>query len=497
MSTPRTYGNWQKPASPGLFGLGSLGTGLMLGGLMLVIMVVMIRGLIEAVITFVILAALLAAVVTRDGHGKSIIERASARVSWLNAQSKGTHLYRSGPLGFSLWGTHQLPGLAAQLRLTEHLDAYGQPFALIHCPATHTYAAVLSTEPDGASLVDRDQVDSWVSDWGHWLAVLSDEPGVQAAAVTIESAPDTGHRLRTEVSQNLDPNAPIFAREMLNEVVIRYPEGSSIIKAYVTITFSAMTTATGKKRTAHEMGRDLSARLPGLTSALAGAGAGAARPLPSAELCAVIRTAYNPGVAHLINDAATENGSDNGLDWSDIGPVAAEAAWDSYRHDDAHSMTWAMSSAPRGNVQSSVLHRLLAPHRDIDRKRVTMHFRPINPAKAAAIVESDLRAAEFLATSKAKPTARSILATRAASSTASEEASGAALVNFSMLVTATVFNQSDLPEAAAAIDNLAATARLQLRPAYGSQDSAFACALPLGLVIPRHLKVPSALKDRI
>ncbi|MGL5829021.1 MAG: SCO6880 family protein [Angustibacter sp.] len=493
MSTPRTYGNWQKPTSPGLFGLGSLGTALMLGGLMLVILVVMVGGLLEAALTFLVLAAALATVVTRDRHGRSVIERASARISWLNTQAKGAHLYRSGPLGFCPWGTHQLPGLAAQLRLTEHLDAYGQPFALVHCPSTNTYAAVLNAEPDGASLVDRDQVDSWVSDWGDWLAMLADEPGVQAAAVTIETAPDTGHRLRTEVSQNLDPQAPAFAREMLEEVVIRYPEGSSVIKAYVTITFSATAMATGKTRTAHEVGRDLSARLPGLTSALAGAGAGAARPLPSAELCAVIRTAYNPGVAHLISEA----GSDNGLDWSDVGPTAAEAAWGSYRHDDAHSMTWMMSRAPRGNVQSSVLHRLLAPHRDIDRKRVTLLYRPINPARAASIVEADLRSAEFLATSKAKPTARSLLATRAASSTASEEASGAALVNFAMLVTATVFNPAGLPEAAAAVDNLAATARLQLRLMQGAQDSAFACALPLGLVIPRHLKIPSSLKDRI
>ena len=36
---------------------------------------------------------------------------------------------------------------------------------------------------------------------------------------------------------------------------------------------------------------------------------------------------------------------------------AAQADWHGYRHDDAYSVTWSMTTAPRGNVQSSVLAR--------------------------------------------------------------------------------------------------------------------------------------------
>ena len=42
--------------------------------------------------------------------------------------------------------------------------------------------------------------------------------------------------------------------------------------------------------------------------------------------------------------------------------------------------------------------------------------------------------------------------------------------------------------ARSAIDNLAPTARVALRPVWGSQDSAFAAALPVGLFLPAHLK---------
>lgn len=493
---PRTYGNWRRPTSPGILGLGSIGTALLLAGLILVVIVVMIAGFLEAVIVAGVLGIVLLAVLTKDSHGKNIISRAGARAGWWTARSRGTHIYRSGPLGRALWGTYQLPGLAAPTRLSEFTDSYGRPFALLHTPATGNYSIVIGTEPDGAALVDQEQIDIWVADWGHWLANLGDEPGVEAASVTIETAPDSGTRLRREVQMNIDDNAPAFAQEMLREVVMRYPSGSSTVKAYVAITFSAAQRAGGKKRKVDEMGRELAARLPGLTAGLQATGAGAAHPLSAQELCEAIRIAYDPAAAVLIDDAHAE-GDVPEIVWPEVGPSAAQASWNGYRHDSAYSCTWAMTQAPRGNVQSGVLARLLAPHRDIARKRVTLLYRPIDAAKAAAIVEADLRAAEFRVTSTSKPAARDSLAVRAAAATASEEASGAGLVNFGLLVTATVDDLEKEADARAAIDNLAATARLRLRPVYGSQDSAFAAALPLGLVLPKHIKVPAELREKL
>lgn len=493
---PRTYGNWRRPTSPGILGLGSIGTALLLAGLILVVIMVMIAGLLEAVIVAGVLGVVLLAVLTKDAHGKNIISRGAARIAWWSARSRGTHLYRSGPLGRALWGTYQLPGLAAPTRLSEHTDSYGRPFALLYTPATGSYSIVIGTEPDGAALVDQEQIDTWVANWGHWLANLGDEPGVEAASVTIETAPDSGTRLRREVQMNIDEDAPAFAREMLREVVDHYPAGSSTVTAYVAITFSAAQRLGGRKRTPEEMGRELAARLPGLTAGLQATGAGAARPLSAQELCEVIRIAYDPAAAVLIDEARAA-GETPELTWPDVGPAAAQASWGGYRHDSAYSVTWAMTQAPRGNVQSGVLARLLAPHRDIARKRVTLLYRPIDAARAAAIVEADLRAAEFRMTSTSKPAARDSLAVRAAAATASEEAAGAGLVNFGLLVTATVSDLSKVADAHAAIDNLAATARLRLRPVYGSQDSAFAAALPLGLVLPKHIRVPTELREKL
>jgi hypothetical protein len=468
---------------------------MLLIGLVAVVFTVMIAGVLKAAALSFVLGAVLLALTIKDAHGRSLLVRSAARLGWRSSVYGGTHLYRSGPLGRALWGTYQLPGLAAPTRLSEHSDSYSRPFALLYTPATGSFSIVIGTEPDGAALVDDEQIDVWVAEWGHWLATLGDEPGLEAASVTIETAPDTGTRLRSEVMSNIDPNASAFSRTMLAEVVDRYPAGSSTVKAYVAVTFAAATRPGGRKRTVDEMGRDLAARLPSLTESLQATGAGAAHPLTAQELCETIRVAYDPAAAQLIDEAHAA-GEVPELLWSDVGPASTEASWAGYRHDSAYSVTWAMTGAPRGNVQSGILARLLAPHRDIARKRVTMLYRPIDAARAAGLVEADLRAAEFKQTETSKPAARVVVAARAAAATATEEASGAGLVNFGVLVTATVLDKANEADARAAIDSLSATARLRLRPVYGSQDSAFAAALPLGLVLTKHVKVPASFREK-
>ena len=494
--TPRTYGNWQRPTSAGILGLGSVGTAALLLGLMIVVIVVMVAGPLRGAITALVLGAVLLAVLTKDSHGKNLVSRWGARFGWWTARSRGSHLYTSGPLGRALWGTNQLPGLGAGTRLSEHQDSYGRPFGLLYTPATSSFSVVIGTEPDGAALVDQEQIDLWVADWGNWLANLGNEPDIEAAAVTIETAPDSGTRLRREVYRNMDEDAPVFAREMLNEVVGTYPAGSSTVKAFISLTFSARNRAGGRRRKEEEISRELAARLPGLTGGLQATGAGAAHPLSAQELCETIRIAYDPAAALLIDEAHAQ-GEVPELSWPDVGPTAHQVSWDGYRHDSAYSCTWAMTQAPRGNVQSNILARLLAPHRDIARKRVTLLYRPIDAARAAAIVEADLNAAKFRLTATDKPAARDSLAVRAAAATAEEEASGAGLVQFGALVTATVNDLAKKADAHAAVENLAATARLRVRPVYGSQDSAFAAALPLGLILPKHLKVPAELREKV
>lgn len=502
-SAPRTYGNWRRPASAGLGSLGSLGTVVLLAGLVAVIGTLAVGGLFWAVAVAVVVGLLLALLVVRDRHHRSGVQRLSTRLGWARARHRGGHLYRSGPLGRTPWGSCQLPGLAAGSILSEWQEATGRPFVMVTHPATRHVTVVLVTEPDGASLVDEEQVDVWVAHWGAWLAALGHEPGLVAASVTVETAPDYGNRLRREIETHLDANAPAVARAMLDEVIQDYPAGSATVTAFVSLTFSMAGRARGRRRGVEDLARDVGSRLPALAAGLSATGAGAVRPVTAQELCEAIRVAYDPSAARLF-DEAHAIGDAPEVRWSDVGPVAAEAGWGWYRHDGAVSVTWSMTAAPRGEVYSSVLSDLLAPHPEVDRKRVTLLYKPLDAAQAARLVEQDRRNANFRAASSSRPTARVLLEQGAATLTAEEEARGAGLVAFGMLVTATVAEADllDDPRAAvdaarAAVDNLAATARTQLRPVYGSQDSAFAAALPLGIVLDAHLSLPREFREAL
>lgn len=485
----RLYGNWRRPQSRGLKGLGTIGTLVGLAGFMVTSITMILRGPVVGFLVAAVVGVGLLLMVAKDRHGKSAVARITERVGWAAARVNGTHLYRSGPLARVGHGHHQLPGVLAATELSEFTDAYGRPFGLLTL-AKGRQAVVIGTTPDGAALVDASQIDQWVASYGGWLAGLADEPGLVAAAVTVESAPDSGSQLRKRVAARIDPDAPSFAKEVLQQVVEAYPAGSQSVKAWVALTFDAE----GQELDA--FGRELATRLPYLSTGLSACGAGAARPCSADDLCRVVRVAFDPESAIALDEALTAD-QEPALSWQDVGPVAHQTGWDSYRHDSGLSMTWEMTDAPRGSVHAQVLSRLLAPHRDIARKRVTVLYRPIDAGRAASAVEQDLDAAEFIAQSEHRSSARQQLAVARAHKTAAEEASGAGLVDFGMLITATVPAHTELDRARAAVDSLKATARLQIRPVYGAQDAAFAASLPLGIVLADLLALPSDVRAKL
>jgi hypothetical protein len=495
-SRERTYGNWRVPRSAGLWNLGTAGTVLLFGGVVVAIIAVVAVGVIAGIAVLVVFGVGMASLMVRDRHGQTGLDAVTLRAGWFQARFGGAHLYRSGPLGRSRWGTCQLPGLLAQSKLSEATDAWGRPFGLLELPVSGHFSVVIGCEPEGASLVDDEQIDVWVARFGEWLASLGHEPSLIGAAVTVETSPDTGQRLAQVVNDRIDASAPPLAAQVLREIVADAPVGSASIRVWVTLTFQAVTR--GKRRHADEFARDLAARLPGLYQRLQGTGAGTAAPLKAQEICEVIRGAYDPEAAARIEDAHSQ-GVAPMLQWSDVGPAAHETSWGHYRHDGATSVTWMMTGAPRGEVHSSILWRLLAPHHDVARKRVTLLYQVLDPGVAARLVEVDKRAADFRVNSATRPSEHGLREQRLAVITAQEEARGAGLVDFGMLVTATVEGASAdaLATAEATVENLAAGARVTLRRVYGSQDSAFAIGLPLGLVPDRHLKMPQELRNAL
>lgn len=492
IKTP-TYGNWRRPRKAGLGSLGLIGTFGLFGGLVVVLIASMIS-LDAALVVGLPFALVLAPLAIRTQDGRNVFQMAGVRVGWMRRRSKRQHLYVSGPLSSRPGGRFRPPGLLSRVTMLEGRDPYDRPFGVLHHRNRHQYTIVLSCEPDGGSLVDPDQVDTWVALWGEWLSRLAHEPGLRGASVVVETAPDPGTRLATEVLGRLSPNAPPAARAVMEEVVRSYPEASSEMNTYLTLTYSA---PGGGRRDDDAMLADLALRLQGVLNGLVAAGGGSAEPLSAERIAEVVRVAYDPAAAAEVLDVRAQHGG-TGLEWDDAGPAATVETVTAYQHDSGVSRSWLLTMAPRGVVRSGILRSLLDPAAGIRRKRVALVYRPIDPATSARIVESDRRSAQFMANStKGLVRARAVAEIQAAEQTAAEEASGAGLVEFSMLVTLTVDSVAEVRDANVTMRNLLGATRIAMRPADRLQAAAFSCALPVGILPWEQSIVPQDLQEAL
>jgi hypothetical protein len=166
----------------------------------------------------------------------------------------------------------------------------------------------------------------------------------------------------------------------------------------------------------------------------------------------------------------------------------AEEHLERYVHDSGTSVSWAWHEAPRQNVHSDVLARLLAP--GPFPKRITQIYRPSPAGQAARTVESEVNAAAFRSAynraKKRDESARDHADRERALQTAREEATGAGVGQMSLFVTVTVLDEpEELGRAVADVESRADTAKIRLRRLRASQAAGFAVTLPCGVFPPQ------------
>lgn len=491
---PATFGHFRKPKTYLLGPLGTLSSvfvfAALIGG---VILLLVSKSILSTFIYSLIAGVFVLNLILKDRHDLSRFERAGTKTTWWITKLKRENIYRSGPL--TTLGTCVLPGLAAKTTLTDEVDSLGRPFALLEFNGAALYSVPIRNSPAGSSLHDPFDLETMTARWSRFLAIAAQEQNLVQLMVTVQTSPDHGVSLREEIDTMIRPDAPDLVKKIFSEQIREeYPAGASKGQTWTTFTYSG----TGrKKRDRAQMKKLLASRIPALTSKLAATGAGSSTPMESFELAEVIRVAYNPadGVAIAKNKS---NGVDRGLvcQWDNVGPMAHQTEWDCYRHDSGLSVTW-VATGIRGDMLASSLQPLLEAHEDIDIKRVSIIYTPKSPDKSAITAEKDKKNANYRVKGKENPSARAEKEAVATNVVAKDEAKGAALIDFTIIFTATVMNTDNLSDAMAAIDTLAPTARLQHRIAYGTQDSSFAQNLPLGIVARAHSKVPAAIREAI
>ena len=469
----------------GLFGLGPLQTFIVLGALA-IMLVAGSLSLIALAVTLLPCLSVIGLMMLR-WDGIPIFAAIQQRLRWIAGANRAQTSYRSGVMvgGDHAWS---LPGVLAPTTLLTVNDPT-EPFGLVHNRRLGHFTATLRVAATTTWLADPAASNTWVANWGAWLANLGYLPIVSHVAITVDTAPDAGRRLAETISRRIVPHGPASAQRVLQQLVETSPAAAADVETRVSITFNPAA-APARPRSTDEAVEEIARTLRGLQDSLGGCGLTVLGRATAAQLSAVVRTAYDPAVrgdvARLSAGYPAEEIA-QWLDWETSGPVMAEEHLDRYIHDSGVSVSWAWHEAPRQNVHSDVLARLLAPGRWP--KRVSLIYRAFGAGAAARIVESEVNAADFRArynrAKKKDESARDQHDRERAIRAASEEAVGAGVGLMSIFVTTTVLDTDDLPRAVADLESRADTAKIRVRRLWASQSAGFAATLPCGVFPPQ------------
>jgi hypothetical protein len=479
-SAVRTYGGWRKARGIGLFGIGPVGTVVVLGCIVVPMLLASVRLSIGA--AALPAATLVAALTIARFDDMTLAQVVGRRLRWAWAVRRGWTTYRADTL-VERPDAWDLPGVLASTRLLSAANGRGGTFGLVWNRRTGHMTATLRCAAMSTWLVDSHDADGWVANWHSWLASLGYLPMVRNVAVTVDTAPEPGTALQDAVLPQIAPDAPHDVRRLMLELVARSPAASADVDTRVSVTFDPAAVAP-RLRDLDDAVEEISRQLAGLESSLGTCGVTVLGRASAEEIAGIVRTAFDPSARGDVQRALAAHGPDGeGLDWTDAGPVAADEYWDHYRHDSGVSVTWGWREAPRQHVTSGVLTRLLSPGRFA--KRVTLVFRPLPAGEAARVLEAQVNAAAFRdayrRAQRRDESARDVADRLQAQRAAAEEAQGAGLVVIALYVTATARLEADLPSVVADVEARAEQSKIQLRRLVGSQSSAFATTLPCGV----------------
>lgn len=476
------YGRWERPRSTGLFGL-TWGATIFAGSVIVgsVLTWVVTQSMIAGLVLLSAGAIALGPMVFR-AKGRSGWELVVLRFQFWSARRRGETRFRGGVFGV-VPGAARMPGIQGESRLYEYELRNGQRFALIHSRAVKHFTVVLSTQPQGQERVEQWQINEWVAGWDRFLAHLGTMQGLAGAVVVVETVPDNGYRIASEVRALVADDAPAYARQVMAETATHRASATVRNEVRIALTFSPQRTA--ESSDVGDQGAAIGRQLSTLIGHAAQAGLDAT-PMTAGDLCVIGARAYRPELTGELETLAGRGDQDS-LSWDGIGPTGAEAHWDRFVHNGFQSVTWEMATAPAGAVAHDTLLPLLAPRASLSRKRVAIVYRVHNIGDAVRMVDSDFK--DALAAEQSKTGIGSAAASLRVDNTKAarqEQARGAGLTRFGMLITVTSALDDDAPTIAAELEGLASASRLGVQRVFGGQDAAFAGALGLGVLLPEH-----------
>ncbi len=418
-----------------------------------------------------------AVVVSVKLAGRSLAE--TVQVIWQNERRRraGGHLYFSGIGSRIPLGQRKLPGLLARTELLEATDTNGQKFGVILDRPRRDATVIFDCQLTGQTAMTQAERNTQTAEWSHWLAGLSLAGNVKHAVIVVGSYPGTGELISHEVQSLISPTAPMVAQTIMREAAQAVSVGIPEVYAHISVTYHV----SGDMLAEDSFLQHLSTTIAPMYESLTWAGI-LGRPMSAADITARAHMLFNPASEQDFEQMVVDD-EKHGLTWSDAGPSAAITLPNVYHHDGCASVTWEMKDAPKSSFEDTLLHKLIQPHERLDRKRVALVYRPYDSGTGASRVEDEHRDAMVAANSSQKLTsARAELRLEHTDAARRAQSKGAQLGRYSMFVTATTDDPSDLRRISTEIVSLAASSSIRLQVMKRQQDVGFQVSCGLGQV---------------
>ncbi|MFH8410401.1 SCO6880 family protein [Streptomyces sp. NPDC018019] len=456
------------------FGVGNLSK----GGTMLAAVVLAADGMIgtREPLTLAVTIPLTLAVIglaAARRHGMSALAYYWARFAWKRATRAEATAYRRVllPQPYAL----DLPGVGASSTLVKAYDpTSGRSVGVVHDRSTGYMTVSTLLAPGGSLMAPTGAVGGNIRSWSSVLDAMSTDEQIKGASVTIQITPGAGEALGDDVKRRRRADAPQLAKDTIDELVRTTPRATASVAPWMSVIVDPNACATPPSDL-HEQVAEALRVVDSLD--LSGTGTDIFRRTTDVDVRRLVRSAYDPDAFHSRDEAFED------LAWSECGPQAADDGWEEYAHDGGVSVSWVLREMPRRPIPYSVLLPLLAPGKF--QRRITLAYRVLDPHEGEAVLEREISNAEQRALTTAQVKGRAKWSQKAdyqrADKAAAQAASGAQVVDWTLMVTTTARSTADLPAARQEVQRaIKATRGIRMRPAYGAQAAVFAAGLPLG-----------------
>ncbi|WP_312589394.1 SCO6880 family protein [Corynebacterium dentalis] len=500
----RMYGNITSPRKEGVLGLSALAS--VIGVIVaILVFVTMPLGIWVQTVVVVLGAGAMIAISWDGRHGRKKFEELLAKHHFKKAERQGFTSYAAGPTSQLPSGDFPPVGILARTELIGTTPAGSSAEkAMIWNPANRTGTVIFGVQSPGMGLLDQGSIDVMVDQWG----IFQREAGVSSSlvqvAATTQATRDPGNRLpdavRVTREQSQVQDAPGFARDAMDEIVRDLNQGVPKIDQWVAATFSARPNrdaGTGP-RAKEDLAEDIATLLPGMLAQLRVACGGTVSVWGMDDVVDQVHTAYNPAVAPAVETARLA-GQGTGLTWCVVGPTNAKLTPGWWEHGGYFSKSWQMYQPPAANFRETGLAGLLSAHGVFEQKRVTLLFRPMSPGSSQKAVQEGVTNARFGNNQKGQKASQiKRVALEKAEYSEREQAEGAAMVRFGLVVTATVDDPTKFPRVEAILrDQAVSGIQLRLRDCEYSDDAAYAFGLGIGAVPKDFTRLSNTLRESV